>query len=447
MKKRILATAMMAVMAAAAFAPAAYAEESTTVKLALSGDELTWQQEIIDKFEAETGYTVETVLIPSDQDMYTKIMLLMESEDTCPDVIAEDGFMIKSDAAAGKLYCLDEALADWEDKAYFDEAMLEGGKGADGKTYGVMCSTDTQIVFYNKDLFAEIGIEGDWQPTNWQEIIDAAAQLKEANADVEDFIAVYMYASSPYPEQTSMRTFQLLLSGTEGEWPSQIYDEAEGKWVVDTENLLTTLNFVDDIFNNYKVSETPAQAADSSLEELLAADYMMNGKVGIYVTGSWTLGQFATQYPWDEAMDVWGCASMPTANGEEPGYTTMCGGWSWAIPELASNKEGAVELLKYLCSYDGIKARVIYNGEASPRSDVAESEEYLNQTPSAIPYTKGQLSFGHFRPSVDGYSSITTSFTAAVESVACATATPEEAVATLQEEMIRQFGEENVIVK
>ena len=244
-----------------------------------------------------------------------------------------------------------------------------------------------------------------------------------------------------------MRTFQLLLSGTNCEWPSKLYDEAEGKWVVDKENLLTTLNFVDDIFNKSQVAETPAQAADSSIGELLTADYMQNGTVGLYVTGSWTLGQFATQYPYPEAMDVWGCANIPTSDGQEPGYTTMSGGWTWAIPELANNKDGAVELLKYLCGYDGIIARVMYNGEASPRTDVAEAEEYLNQTPSAIPFTKDQLSYAHFRPSVEGYSSITTSFTSAVESVATASATPEEAIATLQEEMIRQFGEDNVIVK
>ena len=446
MKKRMVATMIAAMMVAAIPATMAGAEETKVVKIALQG-EITWQQEIFDQFEAETGYTVEPILIPSDQDMYTKTMLLMESADTCPDVIAEDGFMVKSDAAAGKLYCLDDVIKEWEDISNFDPAMLEGGKGVDGKTYAVMCSTDTQILFYNKELLAEIGIEGEWQPSNWQEIIDVALKLKEENADVEDFIPMWMFASSTYPEETSMRTFQMLLSGTEGEWPSQLYDETEGKWVVDKEKLLTTFNFINDVFNIHKIGETPAQAADSSMGNLLVSDYMQTGKIGLFMTGSWTLGQFATQYPYEEAMDVWGCANMPTSEGQEPKYTTMSGGWTWASPELANDKEGAVELLKYLCSYEGVLARVMYNGEASPRTDVAEAEEYLSQTPSAIPFTSGQLEFAHFRPSVDGYSSITTSFTAAVESVATGAETPEQAIDTLQNEMIRQFGEENVIVK
>ena len=53
MKKKVLAMTMMAAMTAAAIAPAASAEEDKVVKLALQGDSLTWQQEIVDKAAPE----------------------------------------------------------------------------------------------------------------------------------------------------------------------------------------------------------------------------------------------------------------------------------------------------------------------------------------------------------------------------------------------------------
>lgn len=428
------------------------ADGSKVVKFALADSSkggLTWQQEIVDKFEEETGYTVEVTLIPTNQDMYSKIMMLMTSEETCPDVIAEDGFMINSDAAAGRLMALDDALADWEDLDKFDPAILEGGRGTDGKLYGVMCSTDTQIVYYNKDLFKEIGIEGEWQPKNWDELMDVAKKLKEANADVEDFVPMWLWASQTFPEETSMRTFQHFLSGTEGEWPEQIYDTATGNWVVDREKLLTVLNFVNDAFNTYQVTQTPAQASDLSMGDQLVSDYMQNNKIGIYITGSWTLGQFqeGNAFPWAEAEEHWGQATLPTNNGQAPGMTTVSGGWSWAIPAMAPNKEGAVAFLKALCSYEGISARVTYQGETSPRTDVAESDAYKNQHPSSLVYSGSQLPYTHFRPSVDGYSSVTVAFTKMVEDVAFGAATPDEAVDGLQAEMIRLFGEEKVTVK
>jgi len=410
---------------------------------------LTWQKEIIENFEKETGYTVDVTLIPTNQDMYSKIMMMMTSEETCPDVIAEDGFMINSDAAAGRLMVLDDVLADWEDMEKYDPAILEGGRGEDGKLYGIMCSTDTQIVYYNKDLFKEIGIEGEWQPKNWDELMDVAKQLKEANADTEDFIPMWLYASQAYPEETSMRTFQHFLSGTEGEWPSQIYDTETGNWVVDREKLLTVLNFVNDAFNTYQVTETPAQASDPTMGDQIVSDYMQNNKIGIFITGSWTFGQFQKEsaFPWPEAEEHWDEATLPTNEGQAPGFTTVSGGWSWAIPAMAPNKEGAVEFLKALCGYDGIRIKVTYQGETSPRIDVAESEEYKNQHPSSLVYSGTQLPYTHFRPSVDGYSSITVAFTKMVEDVAFGAATPDEAIDGLQAEMIRLFGEDKVTVK
>ena len=424
-----------------------------TVKIAFSGDSITWQQAIIDQFEKDTGYTVEINLIPSNQDQYSKIMMLMTSPETCPDLIAEDGFMVKTDAAAGRLWALDDALADWEDMDQYDPSILEGGKGEDGKMYGLMTSTDTQILYYNKNLLKAVGIDDvdNWQPKTWDELLDVAKKLKEANSDKEDFIPLWIWASTVHPEETSMRTFQLFLSGTgdEGAWPSQLYDEATGKWVIDKEDDLAVLNFIDDAFNKSQVAETPSQAADTSLWDTLKSEGIKNGDVGMFISGSWEMAAYQenNQYPWPEAEEVIGYASLPTKDGQAPGKTTVSGGWTWAIPNNANNKEGGVALLKAICGFEGTKARAIYNGETSPRKDVAETEEYQNQSPSAVPYSSTQLSITHFRPSVDGYSSITTSFAQMIEDVAFGTSSPEDALNTLQSEMIRQFGEDKVEVK
>ena len=423
--------------------------DGQTVKLVIGENCADAVDDTVANFEEETGYTVEVTTVPNSSDLYSKLALLMTSEETCPDVITEDGFMVNSDAAAGRLYALDDALADWDDLENFNESILQGGIATDGKMYGVMCSTDTQIIYYNKNLMKEIGIEGDWQPETWDEVLDVAQQLKEANSDKEDFIPLWLWASQTYQEETSMRTFQLFLTGTEGDWPEQLYDESSGKWVVDRDSCVKALNFVNDAFNTYQVAETPAQASDASMSDTIQSDYMMNDNIGLYLSGSWTMGQFneGNQYEWADAMDVWGFATLPTDDGHDPGLTTISGGWTWAIPALASNKEGGIELLKALCSYDGISERVLTLGESSPRTDVAESDAYQNQGISAIPYTKNQLSYTHFRPTVDGYSAISTTFTQMVEDVAFGSSTPDEAVDMMQEEMIRQFGEDNVIIK
>lgn len=51
------------------------------------------------------------------------------------------------------------------------------------------------------------------------------------------------------------------------------------------------------------------------------------------------------------------------------------------------------------------------------------------------------LPYAHFRPSVEGYSTLTTMFTEVVESIAMGSASPDDAAATFDTEMKRIVGE------
>ena len=52
--------------------------------------------------------------------------------------------------------------------------------GYQGERYGIAAGTDVREIFYRRDLFEEAGIEVPWQPTSWEEILEAARTLKEA---------------------------------------------------------------------------------------------------------------------------------------------------------------------------------------------------------------------------------------------------------------------------
>lgn len=424
--------------------------ETQTIKVGCTTQTLTWLQPVMDDYNSsQSKYKVEAIEVTNGSDMYTKMTMMMQSPKTCPDIMMEDGFMINSDVAAGKLMALDDVLADWDELSQFVPAILEGSKSTDGKLYAVPISTDTQGIYYNKKLLEAIGISTPWQPKNWAEIIDVAKKLKDANSATEDFIPMFMYASKTTPEETSMRTFQLLLSGTEGNYPEQIYDKESGNWIVDSEKLLQVFNFINDIFNVEKVSEPASFAAQQNVGDTIVSDYMKNEKIGLYFTGSWTMGAFGPngQYSWDEATDTWGFANVPTRNGGDPAYTTMSGGWTWAIPANANNKDGAVEFIKILGSKDVQTKQLLTTGDVTVRSDIAKESEYLDQPCSSVKEATAQLEFAHFRPSVDGYSSLTTMFTNVVESIAIGSATPDQALENFKTEMIRTVGQDKVIVK
>ncbi len=419
-------------------------ESSSVVKVAVGTDMMDWVSGVVEAYKNENpDAKIELIEIMNGSDMYTKITMMMQSDQTCPDLITEDGFMINSDVAAGYLEPLEDLMNNWEDYKNFDPVVLDGAKGADGKQYGIPYSTDVQGIWYNKVLMKEAGIAVPFEPKSWDDIIGAAKKLKEKGGD--GFIPVFLFASKTSPEETSMRTFQTLYSGTN----SELYSFDEKKWIVDKENLLNVFNFVNAVYNTEKVGPPLSIASQQKVGDLFQSDYMKNGKLGMFFSGSWEASNWGEgkKYEWKEGLDTWGFAKIPTMDGREPGFTTMSGGWTWAIPANANNKEGGKDFLKFIANKENQLSYALFSGNLAVRSDVMQEETYKSQEMAVVNEAADMLKYTHFRPSVEGYNTVTTMYTEVVESVAMATATPEEALNTFESEIKRIVGEENVIVK
>lgn len=187
--------------------------------------------------------------ITADEGNYfTKVALQLADPGTCPDLVCEDTFQMPNDIAAGYLTNLDEYVAnydDWNNGLYF-ESMQNMVTGPDGSVYGIPYCTDTRGLFYNRDILAQAGViaEGeDWQPTSWQDIMDACAAVKENCPDVVPFWCNSGVATG---EATSMQTYEMLLYGT-GE--RLITDD--GKWIVSSQGIQDSLQFLSDIYSKW----------------------------------------------------------------------------------------------------------------------------------------------------------------------------------------------------
>lgn len=402
--------------------------------------------ELISRFEEQyPEYTLE-VIEATGTDQWTKLTMMMQSPETCPDVIAEDGFMLPSDSAAGYLYPLDDFAAGWDEYDQIYDSFKEGGKGADGKLYGIFTSTDVMAIWYNKELFKGAGIEVPWQPKNWDDIITAAEALKATYGEtVEDFIPVFMHSSKTNGEHTSMRTFQIMYNSTGG----KLYDAESGKWVYDKENLTKVFNFINDIYNEAKAGAPYSIVSTAGVDDLIVNDYIPNGKCGMYFWGSWIASSWLETgtSPWPEALDTMGVAAVPAYDGD--GLWTIGGGWTWAIPANAPNKENAEFFLEWLCSYDQQMLRNdgIHSGDMTVRSDIAADPSYGADPATFIKETSEYLPYVTFRPGYDGYSTVSIMYAEMTEAVAIGTYTPEEAVEAFYNELVRLVGEEKVLVE
>lgn len=401
-----------------------------------------WQQRklmdaTIPKFN-EVHPDVEVKLEPvasAETDYFTRLQLMHGSPSTAPDVIYQDTFQVRSDAAAGYLAPLDDCVAGWDEWSEFEEAAAEAGKGDDGKLYGVSMGTDTRGIYYNKDVLKAAGLPDEWQPTNWDEMLDAARKVKESDPEA---IPLAIPITKAQGEGASMQGFQMLLYGTD----DTLYNDETQQWIVGSKGMVDALTFLQTAKDEGLLP--PVEMMLDTNFQQLAKDKLREGKVGLWMSGSWEVGNWlAGENAWPEWQEHVGIAMMPTQDGQAPGFTSMSGGWLLSMGSTA-DPEVACDFIKKALDREGT---FMYDTEASQiavRKDVATDPDYLAFNPSfeffssIVPYT-------HFRPATPDYPGISDQIQIAAESVVTGQASPEQAAKTFDEAIERQVGPDKVV--
>ncbi|TFZ07679.1 ABC transporter substrate-binding protein [Ramlibacter humi] len=119
----------------------------------------TYQETIVKMLTAHKAGTPPTVAVLLSTDMFTLI-----DEDA---IVPIDGFVKTAD---------DKAWLNGFYKAF----MMNSQTG--GKTWGVPFQRSTVVMFYNKDLFKEAGLDPNRPPENWADLKTAATKLTKKDA-------------------------------------------------------------------------------------------------------------------------------------------------------------------------------------------------------------------------------------------------------------------------
>lgn len=391
------------------------------------------------EFEStNVGVTVSLEPIAAQESEYfTKLALMNGSVSTAPDVIFEDTYQVRSDAAAGYLLPMDDCLAGWDEWEQFEDAAKQAGIGDDGKIYGVSMGTDTRGIFYNKKIFKDAGLPTDWQPESWDDLLEAARTIQ---SKVPDVIPINIYSSTSQGEAASMQGFEMLLYGT----GDTLYDAGTQQWVVGSQGMVDSLTFLKTL-RDEELSPNLEDALDVNLANRVSGELLPEGKLAIAVDGSWLPGGWINSgNKWDKWADVIGMAAMPTQNGQEPGSVSMSGGWLLSIGANTKNSEAACEFIKTALNQENSLKYDTENSQIAVRSDVAEDPEYLSYN-SAFEFFSSLVAVTNFRPATPDYPQISDNLQIASESVITGQATPEQAAETYDQQITSVVGEDQVV--
>lgn len=391
-----------------------------------------------EQFEAENpGMTVSLEPVPAvESEYFTKLALMNGSPSTAPDVIFEDTFQVRTDAAAEFLAPLDDCVADWEDWDQFSDAAKQAGKGDDGHIYGISMGTDTRGIFFNRNVFAAAGLPTDWQPQNWDDIIKAATAIRDSSED--GVIPIHINASKAQGEATSMQGFQMLLYGT----GDTLFDEETSSWIIESDGMIESLTFLQTLTDENLITPLE-QALDTNVGNTIDQKIRID-EVGMMLNGSWVPANWiAGENPWPEWEETIGFAKMPTSQGQAPGAVSMSGGWLLSMGAQAPHKEAACEFIKIALNEENSFFYDTEDSQIAVRTDVAGNPEYLAFNPS-FEFFASLVPVTHFRPATPDYQGISDQLQIASESVITGQATSEQAAATFDEAVTRLVGEDMV---
>ena len=354
----------------------------------------------------------------TESDYYTKVALMNRTPSTAPDVIWEDTFQVKADAAAGYLEPLDARLAAWPDWKQFVRAGRAGGRGTDGKQYGVPAGTDMQALWYNRALLKKAGVDVPWKPRSWADVRAAAKAVKRTSPGVTP---LNVYDSKVGAEATSVRGVQTLLSGT----GDSLYEK--GRWVTRSPGLTQTLGFLRTLYRGGLLlgDQTTSDPNYSNIP----ATMLRSGKLAIdadgsFISNAWVKGG---DDPWPQWDRVLGVAATPTRTGQEPGTTSMSGGWTWAVGARSPRKDAAFDWVNTATSKRNALRYALSQSNIPVRRDAAGDARYTGSNPTAE-FFSSLIDVTHFRPAISTYPQVSNELSGAADAVTQGGLSPSAAV-------------------
>lgn len=355
------------------------------------------------------------------------------------DLFAFDGFWVPEFVDAELLQPLEavagEAVTNWEGWDHISPGV-QSILSYQGEVYGVPAGTDVRQIFYRRDLFEEAGIEVPWQPTSWEEILEAGRTLQEAGIESP----IQINAGTAMGEATTMQGWDMVLLGA-GE---HMYDFDQQKWIVSSPAILNALELYNTVYNEEELGDARLQLVADGRDRSFA-DFA-EGKIAILVEGDW-FWRSAILNQMDEATrnEVVTWAKMPAM---EPGmgyrgqdFVTISGGTGWVLNPNSEYPQEAWALLAHMSSYE---MQMIWE-EMLPRINFRDDVPVVgDEVMSAM--AEALLPLTTVRPMLPAYPKVSYEAQLMTERVVSGEMSPAEAMEAYAEAVTEIVGEENVIV-
>ncbi|WP_232233703.1 ABC transporter substrate-binding protein [Bacillus sp. J33] len=332
----------------------------TTIRFATWDSEETvdLQQKLVDNFN-EKHDKIKVVLEAYGGEFDTKIAAGMGGKDA-PDVMYMWNYPLYKDALEPLDSYIEKEGADYKNNFY---EALWNYNSQKGDTLGLPVGYTTHVVYYNKALFDEKGIEYPKAGWTWEDLQETAKKL----TDKEKKISGFAFSGTPDPYD-----FEMYLWGN-----GAAYVDKDG-------NLEGNLNSSKSI-EVFERFQNMLKKGFAITTEGSGSTEMQSGKVAMFVNGAWSLGSLK------EAGIDYGVVELPKfENGRSVSIISSSG---IAMSKDSEHKEAAFEFMKYWTSEEANQQRIEY--ELPVLKSLVEKEKLEQDPIKSVFYSMLEKSDGY----------------------------------------------------
>lgn len=356
--------------------------------------------ELIARYEAENqNVTINARFVASGEEMLQKVQAALLSGEE-PNMLWGYPTWTGVLESSGKLVNLGQAM-DSEWKADLPEGILNAG-AFKGDIYSVPIEAGTLYLIYNKDMFAEAGIENP--PTTWNELYEDAKLLTKGEQ-----YGVWLPIA---PNERTTWTWETFLWQNKGEILN-----AEGTNIgFNNAAGLEALEFYTKVIQDGYAPTSVGQ--DPFIDEQVAMVYATQGAANAYIN------KFE--------MNV-GVAMLP---GKEKLATGLGSNHYFMFKSDEAVEKATLDFMKWMTSGDNHAEWAIRTGYLPVSDSARTSERYQSfgaENSHMIEAAKA-LTYGVARPPIEEYPKVSNVISATIEKIVYGEMTVEEGMAKIQKE-------------
>ncbi len=310
------------------------------------------EQIISDYNESQDVYTVIGLSVPDQQKIITSI-----ASGKGPDITDNFSSNVAAHASKGIYLQLDELIIrDGLNLSDFVTGALSSCK-YNGKTYALPLSLNAMGLYYNKSLLKDAGF--DHPPVTDKELLEMAIATTKVEND--GTISVLGFPDFPTVYYTTNMSFAL---------GGYYLNEEKTALTPDNQGTFKALKLINDYRNKFGYQNV--QKFNASAGGYVSPnDPFILGEQALRIDGPWFINIVKEYNPDLE----FGIAPLPYPQG----HPELAGGGELStstmfIPVNASNKEGAWDFMKYICSYEGNKTFIVEKGDIPARKSLLDEK-------------------------------------------------------------------------